>query len=215
MFGVALTIVLVAGGELATSAMMILTQGALRGAIGWGRAGLTLLACMAGNLVGALLFAFLVHVSGVLAPGTPGGTVLAGMVEHKADETSVQLLVRGILCNLLVCLAVWCAARLRSEGARIVVVFGCVMVFITSGFEHVVANMTTFSLGLLRRPARRDRRRDGPEHRPRRRSATSSAAASSSAPRTRTGAGRGRPSSSPATSDSGALHGDREPLAIR
>jgi nitrite transporter len=57
--------------------------------------------------------------------------------------------VRGILCNLLVCLAVWSAARLRSEGARIAVIFACVMVFITSGFEHVVANMTTFSLGLM------------------------------------------------------------------
>lgn len=148
VFGVALTIVVVAGAELATSAMMILTQGALRGAIGWARAGLTLLACLVGNLLGAVVFAFLVHVSGVLAPGTPGGTVLAGMVEHKAHETSVQLFVRGILCNLLVCLAIWCAARLRSEGARIAVVFACVMVFITSGFEHVVANMTTFSLGL-------------------------------------------------------------------
>jgi nitrite transporter NirC len=148
VFGVALTVVLVAGAELATSAMMILTQGALRGAVAWGRAGVTLLACLVGNLVGAMLFAFLVHVSGVLAPGTPGGSVLAAMVEHKAHETSVQLVVRGILCNLLVCLAVWCAARLRSEGARITVVFACVMVFITSGFEHVVANMTTFSLGL-------------------------------------------------------------------
>lgn len=148
VFGVALTVVLVAGAELATSAMMILTQGALRGVIAWGRAGVTLIACLVGNLVGAMLFAFLVHVSGVLAPGTPGGSVLAAMVEHKAHETSVQLVVRGILCNLLVCLAVWCAARLRSEGARIAVVFACVMVFITSGFEHVVANMTTFSLGL-------------------------------------------------------------------
>ena len=148
VFGVALTVVLVAGAELATSAMMILTQGALRGVIGWGRAGVTLLACLGGNLIGAMLFAFLVHVSGVVAPGTAGGTVLAGMIEHKAGATSMQLFTRGILCNLLVCLAVWGAARLRSEGARLVVVFGCVMVFITSGFEHVVANMTTFSLGL-------------------------------------------------------------------
>ncbi|MEZ0448193.1 formate/nitrite transporter family protein [Cellulomonas sp. ICMP 17802] len=148
VFGVALTVVLIAGAELATSAMMILTQGALRGVIGWGRAGLTLLACLVGNLAGAMVFALLVHLSGVLAPGTPGGAVLAGMIEHKAAETAPQLLVRGILCNLLVCLAVWCAARLQSESARIAVVFGCVMVFITSGFEHVVANMTTFSLGL-------------------------------------------------------------------
>lgn len=149
VFGVALTIVVVAGAELATSAMMILTQGVLRGTVRWARAGVTLLAVLGGNLVGSIVFATLVHLSGVLAPGTAGGTVIAGMVEHKAAETNGQLFVRGILCNLLVCLAIWCAGRLRSEGARIAVVFACVMVFITSGFEHVVANMTTFSLGIL------------------------------------------------------------------
>jgi nitrite transporter NirC len=149
VFGVALTIVVVAGAELATSAMMILTQGVMRGTVRWARAGVTLLAVLVGNLLGSIVFATLVHLSGVLAPGTPGGTVIAGMVEHKAAETNGQLFVRGILCNLLVCLAIWCAGRLRSEGARIAVVFACVMVFITSGFEHVVANMTTFSLGIL------------------------------------------------------------------
>ncbi len=214
VFGVALTIVVVAGGELATSAMMILTQGALRGAIGWGRAGLTLLACLGGNLLGALVFAFLVHTSGVLAPGTPGGAVLAGMVEHKAAESSVQLLVRGVLCNLLVCLAIWCAARLRTEGARIAVVFACVMVFITSGFEHVVANMTTFALGLyggLPGATVAEMGRNialvglgnliG--------GAVLVGAAYAYGSRGRTGTGQ------PVPADSGALTGDREPLALR
>lgn len=149
VFGVALTIVVVAGAELATSAMMMLTQGAMRGRIGWGRAGLTLLAVLAGNLLGALVFAVLVHTSGIVAPGTAAGDTIAGMIEHKSQETTLQLVVRGILCNLLVCLAVWCSTRLRSEGAKIAAIFACVMVFITSGFEHVVANMTTFWLGVL------------------------------------------------------------------
>jgi nitrite transporter NirC len=149
VFGIALTIVVVAGAELATSAMMILTQGAMRRSIGWGRAGVTLLACMAGNLLGAVVFATLVHASGVVAPGTPAGTQLAAMIEHKAQATTGQLFVRGILCNLLVCLAIWCGARLRSEMARITLVFACVLVFIASGFEHSIANMTTFSLGLM------------------------------------------------------------------
>ncbi|MDM7854474.1 formate/nitrite transporter family protein [Cellulomonas alba] len=149
VFGIALTIVVVAGAELATSAMMILTQGAIRGAIGWARAAVTLLACMAGNLLGAVVFAALVHASGVVAPGTPAGTQLAAMIEHKAHATTGQLFVRGILCNLLVCLAIWCGARLRSESARIILVFSCVLVFIASGFEHSIANMTTFSLGLM------------------------------------------------------------------
>ncbi|GEA80355.1 formate/nitrite transporter family protein [Cellulomonas uda] len=149
VFGVALTIVVVAGGELATSAMMMLTQGAMRRRITWGMGGLTLLAVLAGNLLGSILFAALVHVSGVTAPDTAAGQQIARMVEHKAHETNAQLLVRGILCNLLVCLAVWCATRLRSEAAKIAAIFACVMVFITSGFEHVVANMTTMSLGLM------------------------------------------------------------------
>ncbi|HEY0117890.1 MAG TPA: formate/nitrite transporter family protein [Cellulomonas sp.] len=149
VFGVALTIVVVAGAELATSAMMILTQGVWRRVVAPGRAVLVLLGVLAGNLLGSMVFAALVHASGVLAPGTAGGDTLAGMIEHKAAETDGQLFVRGILCNLLVCLAIWCAGRLESEGARIAVVFACVMVFITSGFEHVVANMTTFSLGLF------------------------------------------------------------------
>ena len=148
VFGVALTIVVVAGGELATSSMMYLTQGGMRGSISWGRAGLALLATLVGNLIGAMVFAAMVHLSGVTAPTTVAGAAIAGMIEHKAAESTVQLVFRGILCNLLVCLAVWCANRLRSEGARILVIFACVMVFITSGFEHVVANMTTFSLGL-------------------------------------------------------------------
>ncbi|MCC2335491.1 formate/nitrite transporter family protein [Cellulomonas wangsupingiae] len=148
VFGIALTIVLVAGAELATSAMMILTQGAMLGRITWGRAAVTLLACLAGNLLGAMAFAGLLHVSGLLVPGTAGGDAIARMVAHKAEATTLQLVVRGILCNLLVCLAVWCWGRLTSETARIVAVFACVLVFITSGFEHVVANMTTFSLGL-------------------------------------------------------------------
>jgi nitrite transporter NirC len=149
VFGVALTIVVVAGAELATSAMMILTQGVWRRVVRPGRAALVLLAVLVGNLLGSMVFAALVHASGVLVPGTPTGATLAGMIEHKAALTDGQLFVRGILCNLLVCLAIWCAGRLESEGARIAVVFACVMVFITSGFEHVVANMTTFSLGMF------------------------------------------------------------------
>ncbi len=149
VFGVALTLVFAAGGELATSNMMTLTQGAIGRTVGWRPAAGTLAFSFAGNLVGAFIFAFMVHASGVLAPETPAGKMLAGMLAAKADEPSGQLFWRGVLCNMLVCLAMWSAARLRSEGAQLFVIFWCLLAFITSGFEHVVANMTTFSLGLL------------------------------------------------------------------
>lgn len=149
VFGVALTIVVVAGGELATSAMMVFVQGALRRSISWARAGATLLACLAGNLLGALVFAGILHFSGALGPDTSAGGTIAGMIAHKAEESNTELFFRGILCNLMVCLAIWCAGRLQNEVAKIIVIFACVMVFITSGFEHVVANMTTFGFGLF------------------------------------------------------------------
>lgn len=149
VFGVALTLVVTAGGELATSNMMTLTQGALRRTISWGQAAGTFTFSFVGNLVGAGVFAAMVHSSGVLAPQTSGGTMIATMLEAKSHETSSQLFWRGVLCNALVCIAIWSAVRLRSEGAQLFVVFWCLLAFITSGFEHVVANMTTFSLGLL------------------------------------------------------------------
>lgn len=149
VFGVALTLVVTAGGELATSNMMTLTQGALRRSISWGQAAGTLAFSFGGNLVGAAIFGSIVHASGVLAPDTAGGKMIAAMLAAKSHETSVQLFWRGVLCNALVCLAIWSAVRLRSEGAQLFVVFWCLLAFITSGFEHVVANMTTFSLGVL------------------------------------------------------------------
>lgn len=149
VFGVALTLVFAAGGELATSNMMTLTQGAIARTIGWRPAAGTLAFSFVGNLVGAFVFAFMVHSSGVLAPSTPAGGMLASMLVAKAEEPSGQLFWRGVLCNMLVCLAMWSAARLRSEGAQLFVIFWCLLAFITSGFEHVVANMTTFSLGVL------------------------------------------------------------------
>ena len=149
VFGIALTLVVVAGGELATSNMMTLTQGAIRGSITWAQGGATLAFCFVANIAGSFVFAALVHFSGILAPGTPGGDMLAGMLTAKGAETTGALFFRGILCNVLVCLAIWSAVRLTSEVAKLVVIFWCLLAFITSGFEHVVANMTTFGLGLI------------------------------------------------------------------
>ncbi|WP_182112952.1 MULTISPECIES: formate/nitrite transporter family protein [unclassified Actinotalea] len=149
VFGVALTLVVTAGGELATSNMMTLTQGALGRAVTWGRAAATLGLSFVGNLLGAFVFAAMVHQSGVLAPGTPAGEMLASLLEHKAEATTGQLFWRAVLCNMLVCLAIWGGARLKSEGARLALIFWCLLAFITSGFEHVVANMTSFGLGII------------------------------------------------------------------
>lgn len=149
VFGVALTLVVFAGADLLTSAMMILPQGALMGAVGWWRAIGTMLATFVANLVGALIFAGLIVTSGVLHANVPAGKMLADMLAAKAEEAPLQLFVRGILCNVLVCLAIWMCARVRSDVAKILLIFAAILAFISSGFEHVVANMTTYGIGLF------------------------------------------------------------------
>lgn len=149
VFGVALTLVVFAGADLLTSAMMILPQGALMGAVGWWRAIGTMLATFVANLVGALIFVGLIVASGVLHANAPAGKMLADMLAAKAEEAPLQLFVRGVLCNVLVCLAIWMCARVRSDVAKILLIFAAILAFISSGFEHVVANMTTYGIGLF------------------------------------------------------------------
>mgnify|MGYP002355726236 CR=1 FL=1 len=149
VFGVALTLVVFAGADLLTSAMMIAPQGALMRAIGPGRAAVVLVATFVANLAGSLVFAGLIVASGVLDSNAAAGKMLSDMLAAKAHEGPIELLVRGILCNVLVCLAIWMAARVRSEVAKILLIFAAILAFISSGFEHVVANMTTYGIGLF------------------------------------------------------------------
>ncbi|GII97789.1 nitrite transporter NirC [Sediminihabitans luteus] len=148
VFAVALTLVVFAGAELATSAMMILTQGVLTRATRLGAAVATLALCLVGNLLGSVVFAWAVVQSRVL-DGSAGADMLASMLDHKAHEGVGEMFFRGVLCNVLVCVAIWACARLRTEIGKAVVIFWAIFAFIASGFEHVVANMTTFSLGLF------------------------------------------------------------------
>ena len=75
--------------------------------------------------------------------------MLEDMLAAKAVESPLELFVRGILCNTLVCLGIWMCARLTTDGPKLVVIFWALLAFVASGFEHVVANMTTYTLGLM------------------------------------------------------------------
>jgi nitrite transporter NirC len=155
VFGIALTLVIFAGSELSTGNMMTAIQGMItrQGSIGGGIA--VILGSFVGNLAGSIAFAWLVHESGVLTAGAtpghiaPGLAILTSIVKTKAAESASALFFRGVLCNFLVCLAVWMSARTKSDGAKLMLIFWCLLAFIASGFEHVVANMTVYSLGMF------------------------------------------------------------------
>lgn len=148
-FGIALTLVVFAGSELYTGHTMIMPIGWLRRkikladlakvwAIGW-----------LGNLAGAVLLALIFVAGGGGALLTDGAPLLFKVASAKMNAPAFELVMRGILCNWLVCLALWMAARTSSDAAKLGMIFWCLFAFIASGYEHSIANMTIFSIALL------------------------------------------------------------------
>src|SRR5206468_8615280 len=101
-----------------------------------------------GNLLGSVLLAWMVIEAGLFNRDDNRNFVL-GLVETKMNLPWEQLLWRAILANWFVCLGVWMAARIKSETARILMIWWCMFTFITSGYEHSIANMCGLMLGLL------------------------------------------------------------------
>ncbi|MCD8023220.1 MAG: formate/nitrite transporter family protein, partial [Lachnospiraceae bacterium] len=100
-----------------------------------------------GNLVGSVLSALVFTMTGI---GTGDiGSYLANAAATKASSSAPVLFSKAILCNICVCVAIWCGTKLKSEGAKIAMNFCCVTTFVTCGFEHSVANMTFLTIGLL------------------------------------------------------------------
>ncbi len=150
-FGGALTIVIFAGSELFTGSNLVLTLGVLSRKASVRDLLSNWVWTWIGNLIGSVLVAFMVVRAGLLDESTfaPINAFVQKLVATKMNLPWEQLLWRAILANWLVCLGVWMAARLKSETARILMIWWCMFTFITSGYEHSIANMCGLMLGLL------------------------------------------------------------------
>lgn len=62
------------------------------------------------------------------------------------------LLFKGIMCNILVCLAVLICSRKISDTSKLIMIFWCIFAFVSLGFEHSIANMTCFALTKILNP---------------------------------------------------------------
>jgi nitrite transporter len=155
VFGVALTLVVFAGAELFTGNTMTMLQGVLRRDVRGVDLMVVWVSSLVGNFVGSILFAWAVYESGALTIGatpgkaSPAQTLLGSIVQGKDAASGGQLFWRAVLCNALVCLALWMAARTRSDAAKCIVLWWALLAFVASGFEHSIANMTAFSLAAL------------------------------------------------------------------
>jgi len=148
-FSLGLILVIVGGAELFTgNALIIMAAASRRVSLAallrnWGLA-------YAGNFAGALGAAILVHLSGTLA--LDGGAVAATarqIAEAKLALPADQAFFRGVLCNALVCLAVWLCFAARDVAGKILAIVWPISAFIALGFEHSVANMYLIPIGML------------------------------------------------------------------
>lgn len=102
-----------------------------------------------GNFLGALLVVALMKSTGLWETGSG----LLGASVIKTAQAKVQLsfgqaFVRGILCNWLVCLAVWMSTGARETVSKLFAIWFCIGLFVISGFEHSIANMYFIPAGI-------------------------------------------------------------------
>jgi formate transporter len=141
VFSLGLILVIVAGAELFTG-NNLLVMALMAGKITAAQLLKNWLIVYIGNFVGAVGLAVLMVLSGVwwLHDGAVAAKVLA-IADAKLALSPVEAFFRGVLCNMLVCLAVWLCFAGRSVTDKVVSIILPVAAFVALGFEHSVANM--------------------------------------------------------------------------
>ena len=146
-FSLGLVLVIVAGAELFTGNALIVmawcdgrvsTPALLRN---WALA-------LTGNMIGAAGLAVTITVSGVLDANGVKATAMA-IAKAKAELPADQAFIRGILCNVLVCLAVWLAFACHSVTDKILAIMPPIAAFVALGLEHSIANFYFIPVGAL------------------------------------------------------------------
>jgi formate/nitrite transporter len=149
VFSVGLMLVVIAGAELFTGNNLMLMsvldkKAPLRKMLyKWGLV-------YVANFAGAVFLAFLYFHTNLWKTGNMAvGIKALGIANAKVNLAFGEAFARGILCNWLVCLAVWMAIASREVSGKIFAIFFPIMAFVALGFEHCVANMYFVPLGMM------------------------------------------------------------------
>lgn len=146
VFPVGLILVVVCGAELFTGNCLLISPAVSRDIKisglfkNWGLVYL-------GNLIGSIIIAVLVIYSHVFSEDLAVQCIMTGV--NKIKLTFGEVFIRGILCNMLVCLAVWASMASNNIVGKIAAVYLPIFTFVVAGFEHSVANMYYLSAALL------------------------------------------------------------------
>ena len=149
VFTVGLMLVMLAGAELFTG-NSLMSIGLFNGAISWQGLLRNWLTVYFSNFLGTVTVAYLIKSSGLWhLNASKVGLAAVNIAVSKVSLTFTEALVRGILCNWIVCLAVWIAIGAQDATGKVLGIFFPVMLFVSSGFEHSIANMYYIPAGIL------------------------------------------------------------------
>lgn len=149
VFGTGLMMVLIGGGELFTGNTLI-TIGVLQKKVTLGAMLKNWGFVYIGNLIGSVLIAYMMFKSGLFSSGDNMlGAVTIKTAVYKVGLDFMPAFYLGIMCNWLVCIAVWMSYASKYVVGKIFAVFFPIWLFVTSGFEHSVANMYYIPAGIL------------------------------------------------------------------
>jgi formate/nitrite transporter len=147
VFSIGLMLVVICGAELFTGNSM-LTVAALHGEISWVKLAENWGIVLVGNFLGSLFFAWLMFESRLWEQGVVAEQAVAIAVA-KCKLSFPVAFIRAILCNWLVCLAVFMATAARDVPGKLLACYVPIMTFVSSGFEHSIANMYFIPTGLM------------------------------------------------------------------
>ncbi len=149
VFSLGLILVIITGAELFTGNNLIVMAYVSR-KITFGQLLHNWGIVFVGNLVGSMIVVFLIFLSGQWTAGGGSVGVKALMIANgKVNLTFLEAVSRGILCNILVCLAVYLCFSGRSVTDKILAILFPITAFVALGFEHSIANMYFIPAGLL------------------------------------------------------------------
>lgn len=149
IFGTGLMLVIVAGAEMFTGQTLIIAA-VLQGKVKISRMFANWGLVWVGNLVGSLLIAFMMVKSGLFSSGDSVlGAMTIKIAAYKTTLPFMSAFYLGVMCNWLVCLAIWMSFAAKDIVGKLFAIFFPIWLFITSGFEHCVANMFYIPAGIL------------------------------------------------------------------
>ena len=144
LFSIAIILVVFIGGELFTGNNFTMALGVYNHTCSMTDLLKVWIVSYLGNFAGAFLFSSLFTASG--ASQAILIDYYASIVPAKLSASAMQLFLRGILCNFMVCLAVWAGIRMQSEIGKIFVMVCTITTFVIAGFEHSIANMALYTI---------------------------------------------------------------------